>query len=141
MKISISPFSIDAYEKIMDLWTQSRGVGLSKADSKESIRAYLERNPGLSLIAKDPEGNIVGAVLCGHDGRRGYIHHLAVHPNCRRQGIGRSLIRECLSRLHEVGIQKCHLFIFKENKEGAEFWKYLGWTDRKDIGVMSKDIT
>jgi ribosomal protein S18 acetylase RimI-like enzyme len=140
MNLVISPFTLDAYEKVMTLWKESEGIGLSGADSKESIRFYLERNPDMSLVAKDANGTLVGAALCGHDGRRGYIHHLAVRSDHRRQGIGRRLVEECLSRLQAAGIQKCHLFIFGHNASGIEFWKSLGWTPRTDIGVISKDI-
>jgi len=140
MDLVISPFTLDAYEKVMTLWKESEGIGLSGADSKENIRFYLERNPNMSLVAKESKGTLVGAVLCGHDGRRGYIHHLAVRSDCRRQGIGQKLVEECLSRLKAAGIQKCHLFILSHNMSGIEFWKNLSWTPRTDIGVISKDI-
>ena len=140
MNLLISPFTLDVYEDVMTLWEESEGIGLSGADSKESIQFYLERNPNLSLVAGDESGILVGAVLCGHDGRRGYIHHLVVRSDCRRQGIGRKLVEEVLNRLRAEGIQKCHLFIINDNVSGIEFWKSLGWTPRTDIGVISKDI-
>jgi ribosomal protein S18 acetylase RimI-like enzyme len=137
--IMFSPFTIDAYDRVIALWEQSDGVGLSSADSRESIQVYLERNPGMSFIAEQA-GTLVGAVLCGHDGRRGYIHHLAVRPDCRRQGIGRKLVEKCLAALQEIGISKCHLFIFNQNLAGIRFWENIGWTRRSDIGVISKII-
>ncbi len=140
MNLVISPFTLDVYEDVMTLWKESEGIGLSGADSKESIQFYLERNPNLSLVAKDKNGILVGAVLCGHDGRRGYIHHLVVRSDYRRQGIGRKLVEEVLNRLRAEGIQKCHLFIINDNVSGIAFWKSLGWTPRTDIGVISKDI-
>ena len=140
MDLVISPFTLDAYENVLTLWKESEGIGLSRADSKESIRFYLERNPNLSLVAKESNGTLVGAVLCGHDGRRGYIYHLAVHPDHRRQGIGRKLVQECLARLKVAGIQKCHIFIFEDNTSGTDFWKGIGWTYRTDIRVISKEI-
>jgi N-acetylglutamate synthase len=140
MNLVISPFTLDVYENVMILWKESEGIGLSGADSKENIRSYLERNPNMSLVAKDANGTLVGAVLCGHDGRRGYIQHLAVRSDCRRQGIGRKLVEEVLNRLRAEGVQKCHLFIINNNVSGIEFWKSLGWTPRTDIGVISKDI-
>ena len=139
MRITISPFTIDAYDRVMDLWLQAEGVGLSSADSRESIQTYLERNPGMSFIA-ECDGKLAGAVLCGHDGRRGYIHHLVVHPDYRRQGIGRQLVDQCLAALQDIGIQKSHLFIFHKNVEGISFWEGVGWTKRSDIGVMSRNI-
>ncbi len=139
MSIKISRFTIDAYDQVMALWTDIPGIGLSEADSKENISRYLGRNPGMSFLA-EKEGQIVGAVLCGHDGRRGYIHHLAVYPNYRRQGIGRKLIDNCLTGLNAIGVNKCHLFIFEDNKEGMIFWENLGWSYRSDISVISKTI-
>ena len=139
MAMTISVFTIDDYDSVITLWQQTEGVGLSSADSRESIQAYLERNPGMSFIAVE-DGILVGAVLSGHDGRRGYIHHLSVHPNYRGRGIGRQLVDRCLAALQAVGIQKCHLFIFHQNHNGIGFWQSLGWTRRSDIGVMSKNI-
>src|SRR5271154_566695 len=98
MDIEIVPFTMDAYEKVFALWQQSDGVGLSDADSRGGIAAYLERNPGLSFLAKK-NGNVVGAVLCGHDGRRGYLNHLAVQAEYRRSSIGRRLVEKCLQAL------------------------------------------
>lgn len=135
----LSEFTIDAYDEVLALWRECEGVGLSDADSRENIGRYLERNPGMSFIAKGGE-KVVGAVLCGHDGRRGYIHHLAVQPDRRRQGIGRALVERCLAALKTEGVRKCHLFIFNDNVEGIRFWKGVGWTQRADIGVMSKNL-
>ncbi len=140
MNLVISPLTLDVYENVMTLWKESEGIGLSGADSKESLRFYLERNPKLSLVAMDENGMLVGAILCGHDGRRGYIHHLAVRSDCRRQGIGRKLVEEVLSRLRAQGIQKCHLFIFNDNVSAIAFWKSLGWIPRTDISIISKEI-
>jgi len=137
--ITITPFTMSNYDPVIALWQMSDGVGLSDADSPEKIQFYLERNPGMSFIARQ-EGVIVGAVLSGHDGRRGYIHHLAVHPDYRRQGIGQQLIDHCLPALHAIGIQKCHLFIFTDNRSGIAFWQSTGWSYRQDIAVMSKMI-
>jgi len=139
MSIEIRPFTMAAYERVLALWQQCEGVGLSEADSRASIQAYLRRNPGMSFIATD-DGAVVGAVLCGHDGRRGYLHHLAVHPRARRRSLGRRLVAQCLRALEQAGIQKCHLFIFNQNEGGKAFWKSVGWTPRNDLGVMSKAL-
>ncbi len=139
MKFAISHLTIDMYDQVITLWEQCEGIGLSDADSRENIRLYLERNPDMSFVAQD-DGLIVGAVMCGHDGRRGYFYHLAVRPDYRRRGIGRKLIDRCLSALRSVSIQKCHIFIFNDNADGVQFWKDIGWTYRTDISVMSKDI-
>jgi len=139
MNITYTPFTIDFYEQVIELWKKCEGIGLSGADSREGIRKYLEHNPDMSLIARDVDC-IVGSILCGHDGRRGYIHHLAVSPECRRQGIGRKLVEKSVVVLQAWGIQKVHLFIFNENDNGIAFWEQIGWTFRQDIGVISKTI-
>ena len=139
MSIIFSQFTIDLYEEVLSLWNECDGIGLSDADSRGSIKAYLERNPGMSFVA-NANDNIVGAILCGHDGRRGYIHHLAVRYAYRRQGIGRKLVEKSLSVLQAIGIQKCHLFIFNNNVGGIEFWENIGWTHRKELNLMSKNI-
>ncbi len=135
-KLTVVPFQMVFYEAVIALWQRYEGVGLSSADSRESIQFYLARNPGMSFVALY-DAQIVGAILCGHDGRRGYIHHLAVDPQHRRKGIGRSLVDNCMQALQEIGIQKCHLFIFHENDNGRAFWEGIGWTWRQDIRVMS----
>jgi ribosomal protein S18 acetylase RimI-like enzyme len=137
--VDIRPFSMAAYNHVLALWQQCEGVGLSQADSRQAIQAYLHRNPGMSLIAADGP-TVVGAVLCGHDGRRGYIHHLAVAPSYRRRGLGRSLVERCLASLRQAGIDKCHIFIFNDNPAGSAFWEATGWTPRGDIGVLSRDV-
>ena len=139
MTISISPFVIEAYEDVLGLWQQCAGIGLSDADSRANIQSYLERNPGMSFVAR-ADGQIMGAILAGHDGRRGYIHHLAVHPDFRRHGLGRQLVDRCLDVLKKAGIQKCHIFIFNGNADGIAFWTSAGWERRTDIGVMSKTL-
>ena len=137
--MQILDFTMKDYQKVIALWKSCEGIGLSNADSEDSIKAYLKRNCGMSFVARNKD-EIIGAVLCGHDGRRGYLHHLAVHADFRNQGIGRSLVEKCISALHSIGIQKCHLFIFNSNENGIRFWEKIGWTHRKDIGVISKEI-
>jgi len=98
MAIKISKFTIESYDKVHTLWKQSDGVGLGDSDSRENINLFLNRNPGMSYLAES--GNkLVGVVLAGHDGRRGYIHHLAVAPNHRRRGVGNLLVNHCLQDL------------------------------------------
>lgn len=139
MDTEITTFSIDLYDDVLALWQQCEGVGLSDADSRDSIQAYLTRNPGMSFVAI-ADSKVVGAILAGHDGRRGYIHHLAVHPSCRRHGLGRKLVDRAISVLRSAGIQKAHIFIFNSNADGIAFWESVGWTPRNDIGVISKTI-
>lgn len=135
----IAPFTMDHYDDVYALWDRCQGVGLSNADSRTSIAAYLLRNPGMSFVAFR-DVLVIGAILGGHDGRRGYIHHLAVDQRWRQQGIGRLLVKRCLDALQQAGIQKCHLFIFHENHGGIHFWQSVGWTFRADIRVMSRNI-
>lgn len=135
----IAPFTLAAYDAVFALWQACEGVGLNEADSRENIAAYLERNAGMSFVAL-VEGSMVGAVLCGHDGRCGLIHHLAVRPDYRRRGLGRELAGRCLDALRDTGICRCHLFVFSHNAGAIAFWQSLGWIERTDIGVFSKDI-
>lgn len=137
MSVVIREMTIHDYEEVLSLWQASEGVGLSDTDSEQSIAGYLERNPGLSFVARDGE-HLVGAVLCGHDGRRGYIHHLAVSKSRRRQGLGRALVERCLSALRRDGIDKCHLFVFAANRDTIAFWRSIGWTQRVELIMMSQ---
>lgn len=139
MNVHIIPFIFENYDEVLSLWQRCEGIGLSEADSRQNIRKYLERNPGMSFIAKG-QGRIVGAALCGHDGRRGCLHHLAVLPEYRRCGIGKKLADRCLRALQEAGIQKCHLFVFKNNDDGLQFWKKIGWTPRMELSIVSASI-
>ena len=139
MRAAIFPFNIESYENVFALWKRCEGVGLSDADTLQSIKAYLDRNPGMSFVAK-VDGSTVGSILGGHDGRRGYIHHLAVDTAWRRLGIARRLVEECLRAFKAAGMQKTHIFIFNSNADGIAFWKSVGWTHRSDISVMSKII-
>jgi len=140
MAYSITQFTIDSYEEVYLLWEQCEGIGLSDFDSPENTNVFLLRNSGMSFIARD-KGEVVGAVLSGHDGRRGYVHHLAVRKDYRQQGLGRKLVDKCLSVLQSAGIKKCHIFIFNDNVDGIDFWKSVGWKHRSDISIISKDIT
>jgi len=139
MTINLHEMSINDYQEIYSLWEKSDNIGLSKTDSLHSIEKFLERNPGMSYTAW-AEGKLIGSVLCGHDGRRGYIHHLMVHPDFRRQGLGQSLVSRCMFALTRIGIQKCHLFIFEDNDGGQKFWESLGWTKRVELTMMSQQI-
>jgi ribosomal protein S18 acetylase RimI-like enzyme len=135
----IEEMTIGDYDGAIALWKNTEHIGLSDADRRNHLAFFLQRNPRLSLVAKAPDGSIVGTLLCGHDGRRGYIYHLAVSPPCRRRGIGRALVDTCRSRLHALGISKCHTFVFSRNPKGLRFWRSLGWRERKDLRVMSQE--
>jgi ribosomal protein S18 acetylase RimI-like enzyme len=127
------------YESVMALWQQTENMGFSKADEPENIRFFLERNPGLCFCAWI-EDQLIGAVLCGHDGRRGAIYHLAVDKVYREKGIGQQLVEHCLHGLHQAGIERCHIHVYAENKAGLAFWKKTGWFLRPELALLSKDI-
>ena len=137
--VTIRTFDIALYEEVLALWKRCEGIGLSDADSREAIKTYLQRNPAMSYVAMAHD-SVVGTVLAGHDGRRGYIHHLAVDAGWRRQGIARRLAAACLGALSDTGIQKAHVFIFTDNEDGMTFWKAEGWIDRHDLRIMSRDM-
>jgi ribosomal protein S18 acetylase RimI-like enzyme len=139
MNVELATMTADDYDAVLDLWRSTENVGLSSADTRESIHAYLERNPDLSLVARSG-GRVIGALLAGHDGRRGYLHHLAVAPEYRRQGIGTALVDASLARLAAAGIGKCHIFLFHQNDDGQAFWASAGWSLRTDLKVMSRSI-
>lgn len=136
MSVSYRSFEAEHLDPVLDLWSRSEGVDVG-SDSPESLRQFLERNRGLSWVAMRG-GLLVGAALCGHDGRRGYIHHLAVDPSARRCGIGRALVDRCLSALRRAGIGKCHVFVFRSNRFGELFWGPTGWERRDDVQMFSQ---
>jgi ribosomal protein S18 acetylase RimI-like enzyme len=137
----ISAFAPDDYDEALALWRRTPGMGISEADSRDRISAFLLRNQGLSFAARSPEGGVlVGTVLCGSDSRRGYLYHLAVDEGYRRRGIGAALAGRALAALKASGVDKCHLMVIVGNESGAAFWKAQGWTLREDIELYSKTI-
>ncbi len=126
------------YDRVMTLWRSCEGIGLNESDTPEGIRSFLDRNRGLSVVAESPAGEVIGAILCGHDGRRGYLHHLAVAEAHRRQGLGRRLVETCLGNLRRLGIAKCNLFLYASNASGRAFWIEQGWAAREDLVVVQK---
>jgi ribosomal protein S18 acetylase RimI-like enzyme len=131
--------TIEDYADSYSLWLQTEGMALSEADSEEAIAGYLKRNPGFSFVC-ELDGRIVGTILCGHDGRRGYVYHAAVHPELRGRGVGKELVSRSLARLGEAGITKCHLFVLENNEIGLRFWQRAGWQKRSGFYVCSADI-
>jgi ribosomal protein S18 acetylase RimI-like enzyme len=131
------PFAYDDYDDALALWERTPGIGLSTADGRAAIASFLEANPGLSFAAKEG-GVVIGTALCGSDGRRGYLYHLAVEAGHCRRGIGKTLAGRCLETLKSRGIEKCHLFVLDGNDGGTAFWSGIGWARRGDIIVFSK---
>ena len=139
MPITYRLFTIVDFDEALHLWQNTPGIGLSASDSREKTGDYLERNPGLSFVAEFND-HIIGTILAGHDGRRGYLGHLAVHIDFRHRGIGTYLIKKCMASLGEAGIDKCHIMVFADNIEGQLFWESGGWIKRNDIALYSHDI-
>lgn len=130
--VLISAMSIADYEEVRTLLRTMPGVTWRAADARHALERYLVRNPGLSFVARS-EAQLVGCVMCGHDGRRGYLQHLAVDPAYRSGGIGRQLVRRCLEAVTQLGIEKVHLDVLIENQEAQQFWQSLGWSRRDDL--------
>lgn len=135
--VRIRAFRISDHPQVRVLWEKSEGVGLNESDTREAVGRYLKRNPGMSLVATAGR-RVVAAVLCGHDGRRGYLHHLAVARRWRRRGLGRLLVDRCLASLAAEGIDKCNLFLFSDNAEGKAFWRRIGWSVRADLRLVQR---
>ena len=131
-------FRIDDYDEVHALWRATEGVGLDKSDTRDAIAAYLERNPDLSLVATDEAGAIVGAIMCGHDGRRGWLYHLAVAKSARGRGLGKALVERCVEDLTKLGLLKCNLLAYTHNNVGREFWTRLGFNTREDLVLSQK---
>lgn len=119
------------------LWQVVEGMCLRDADSPPALARYLRRNPGCSFVAVNERDELVAVSLAGHDGRRGYLHHVAVSPACRKRGIGRGLVERCVTALKAEGIEKVNFWVKADNSEGLAFWKHLGGRERTDLVVVS----
>jgi N-acetylglutamate synthase len=139
LNYKITSMTIDHYDEVYEFWKSVEGIGLSKTDSRENIRKFLNRNENLSFVATI-DNTIIGTILGSHDGRRGYLHHLAVDLNYRSNGIGKSLVLKCLERFKEIGLDKSHIFVFIDNKHAIKFWDRMGYILRNDLLVMSLNI-
>ena len=132
----IRSFQPSDYAAARNLWLRSDGVGLSVADERAAIDGFLKHNPGLSFVAT-AGGEVIGTILCGHDGRRGLIHHLVTAEVHRRSGIGTALLGRGLEALRDAGIDKCHLMVFRSNAAGLRFWRAAGARERVDLALFS----
>ena len=133
----VRAMDIADYQHVVALWQRSEGVGLGESDTKEGVAAFLLRNPGLSAVAESSHGEIVGAVLCGHDGTRGCLHHLAVAATHRRRGIARRLVEHSFSGLANEKIPKCNIFVFRESPATVAFWTHNG-LERANVADNAK---
>ena len=124
---------IEDYENVYKLWMTIDGFGIrSIDDSREGVARFLKRNPTTSVVA-EADGKIVGAILCGHDGRRGCFYHVCVQREYRKHGIGKAMAVFCMKALQEEEINKVSLIAFQKNEGGNQFWRKVGWTFREDL--------
>lgn len=128
---AIRTMTLADYDAVTALMAQTPGVSVRDADSYDATARYLERNPGLSFVA-EIAGDVIGCVMCGHDGRRGYLQHLLVLPPYRRAGIATALVARCLDGLERIGIAKCHIDVFRTNTLAQDYWERQGWQRRDD---------
>lgn len=129
----IRVMTLDDYEGVYKLWMSIHGFAIrSVDDSREGVEVFLKRNPTTSVVAVE-DGKIVGAILCGHDGRRGCLYHVCVHEDYRMRGIGKAMVVFCMKALREEKINKVSLIAFTTNDIGNKFWHQIGWTKREDL--------
>ena len=133
IKNEIRVMTTDDYEEVHNLWMSIHGFAIrSIDDSKEGVERFIRRNPKTSVVAVS-DGKIVGAILCGHDGRRGCMYHVCVHEDYRKHGIGKSMAVACMRALQAEQINKVNIVAFKSNELGNHFWKEEGWNFRDDL--------
>lgn len=137
----IRTMTIDDYSAVFDLWTNTPNMGMRTLDdSKEGIAMFLKRNPKTCFVTFEGE-ILTGVILCGHDGRRGYIYHTVVRSDYRKQGIGTTLIEAAVGALQKEGITRVCLNVMERNEDGKEFWTNRGWEKKDFLGFYSKSIT
>lgn len=130
---TVKTMTIEDYPGVKDLWMSIKGFAIrSIDDSREGVERFIKRNPTTSVVAV-MDGRIVGAILCGHDGRRGCLYHVCVREDCRLHGIGKAMVVHCMNALKEEKISKVSLIAFSTNDIGNAFWKQIGWTKREDL--------
>ena len=140
-KTIIRVMNTEDYDRVYALWMSCKNMGFNNLDdSRQGIEKYLKRNPSTCFVAEQGDA-IVGVVLAGHDGRRGFIHHMAVAEDCRRQGIATDLLDQALAALKEEGINKTALLVFNRNEAGNAFWERQGFTVRDDVTYRNKELT
>ena len=143
---TVRTMTIEDYEGVYGLWMTIKGFAIrSIDDSKEGVERFLRRNPTTSVVAVE-NGKIVGAILCGHDGRRGCLYHVCVREDVRMRGIGKAMVVFCMEKLKAEQISKVSLIAFTVNDIGNAFWRKIGWTKREDLNyydfvLNEKNIT
>ena len=142
MEYRIKPVTIDDYDAVFELWNstaQTRRAMNPVDDSREGMERYLKRNPSTCFAAVS-DGKIIGVILAGHDGRRGIIHHLCVHPEYRRRGIAARLVARAEEALRKEGINKIFGLVFKDNEQANAFWEKQGYTVRTNLNYRNKSM-
>lgn len=130
---TVRAMQVEDYDRVYALWMTIHGFSIRAIDdSREGVARFLERNPGISVVA-EMEGQVVGAILCGHDGRRGCLYHVCVHEDYRMHGIGKAMVVSCMQALEKEGINKVSLIAFTKNDVGNTFWRRIGWKRREDL--------
>jgi ribosomal protein S18 acetylase RimI-like enzyme len=137
--IKTREFSINDYDAALELWQRVEGLEIAEGDDRESVANFLARNPGLSRVATDGPA-ISGVALCGHDGRRGYIYHLAVDPAYQARGLGKRLMNECLHGLRRAGLKRALILVADDNPRGRKFWRRYGWEEVPGPVIMGIDL-
>lgn len=135
----IRSMTLEDYDEVLLLWQNTEWISLSDTDAREPMKLFLNRNPGLSLVVRDGD-ELIGTILCSHDGRRGYLHHLAIDKQHRRQGIGTDLVQRCLAALAKESIIKCNIYFIEENEAGMAFWTHNGFELLPHFGWMQRAI-
>ena len=132
-KTEIRVMKPEDYDEVYALWNTIKGFGIrSIDDSREGVERFLKRNPTTSMLAVS-DGKVIGSILCGHDGRTGYLYHVCVAEEYRKHGIGKAMVARAMEALKEEGINKVALLAFRKNEVGNCFWKGVGWTGREDV--------
>lgn len=131
--VIIRTMTIEDYDGVYKLWKSIRGFAIrSVDDSREGVEIFLKRNPSTSVVA-EYNGEIIGSILCGHDGRRGCLYHVCVAEGFRMHGIGKSMVVRAMEALKAEKVNKVSLIAFLQNDMGNAFWKEIGWTKREDL--------
>jgi len=137
--ITTREFQISDFEAAIALWTKVEGIEIAEGDEKKDVEQFLARNPSLSRVVVD-DGKLIGVALCGEDGRRGYIYHLAVEPDYHQRGLARRLVSECLDGLRARGLKRALILVASDNPRAQAFWQRCGWEDVPGAKVMGVDL-
>ena len=141
-----APFQIrefhfpEDYSSVLHLWQGiEKGVHVGRSDTLAEIEKKIAHDPDLFLVA-ELDGDIVGTVIAGFDGRRGLIYHLAVAAPVRGVGIGSHLMAEVELRLRAKGCLKCYLLVTLDNSEVGDYYQRRSWRHMQDIHLYGKEL-